>query len=130
VESEDLALPPVVRHHVGEHAQQVAAGGLGDKRRMIQGMHQFSQAGRPETVVPGKERLGNGLVGGLPRPDLHRINITARRKARKPWPPALPGEATDRWHSRSGMSGNPGCCDDEAIWASYADRECGFRSAW
>ena len=56
VESEDLALPPVVRRHVREHAQQVPAGGLGDKRRMIQGMNQFPQPGPPQTVVPGQER--------------------------------------------------------------------------
>ena len=80
VESEDLALPPVVRRHVGEHGQQAPAGGLGDKRRMIQGMNQLSQAGRPETVVPGKERLGSSPVGGLPLSDLHRTNITGREK--------------------------------------------------
>ena len=80
VESEDLTLPPVVRRHVREHAQQVSAGGLGDKRRMIQGMNQFPQPGPPETVVPGKKRLGSSLVGGLSRSDLHRINITAREK--------------------------------------------------
>jgi len=82
VESEDLALPPVARQHVREHAQQMSASGLGDKRRMIQGTNQFSQPGRPETVVPGKKRLGSSLVGGLPRSDLHRLNITAKRKAR------------------------------------------------
>jgi hypothetical protein len=55
----------------------MSVGGLGDKRRMIQGTNQFSQPGRPETVVPGKKRLGSSLVGGLPRSDLHRINIAA-----------------------------------------------------
>jgi hypothetical protein len=69
VQSENLALPPVVRRHVGEHAQQVAVGGLGDKRRVIQGMNQFSQPGRPETAVPGEKCAGSGLVGGLPRSD-------------------------------------------------------------
>ena len=53
-------------------------GGLGDKRRMIQGMNQFPQPGPPQTVVPGEKRLGRSLVGGLPRTDLHRINVTAR----------------------------------------------------
>ena len=52
-------------------------GGLGDKRRMVKGMDQFSQAGRAEAVMPGQERLGRGLVGGLPRADVHRINVTA-----------------------------------------------------
>jgi hypothetical protein len=55
----------------------VPAGGLGDKRRMIQGMNQFPQAGHPETVVPGKERLGSSLTGGLPLPDVHPDNVTA-----------------------------------------------------
>jgi hypothetical protein len=39
---------------------------------------QFSQPGCPEAVVPGEECLGRSLVGGLPRTDLHRINVTAR----------------------------------------------------
>ena len=34
---------------------------------MIQRAGQLSQAGHPETVVAGKELLGCGLVGGLPR---------------------------------------------------------------
>ena len=45
VQGENLALPPVRLRHVGEHAQQLPVGGLGDKRRMIQGMDQFPQAG-------------------------------------------------------------------------------------
>jgi hypothetical protein len=77
VQGEDLALLPVLPRHVREHAQQMPAGGLYDKRRMIQGMDQFPQPGHPETVVPGKKRLGRSLVGGLPRTDLHRINVTA-----------------------------------------------------
>jgi hypothetical protein len=28
--------------------------------------------------VPGEERLGRSLVGGLPRTDHHHINLTAR----------------------------------------------------
>ena len=44
---------------------------------MVKGMDQFSQAGRAEAVMPGQERLGRGLVGGLPRADVHRINVTA-----------------------------------------------------
>ena len=47
---------------------------------IIQGMNQFPQPGPPQTVVPGKKRLGSSPVGGLPRPDLHRINITTREK--------------------------------------------------
>ncbi len=43
-------------------------------------MDQFSQPGYPETVVPGQEHLGRSLVGGLPRTDLHRINVTAMEK--------------------------------------------------
>jgi len=78
VQGEDLALLPVLPRHVREHAQQLPAGRLGDKRRMIQGMDQFPQAGPPQTVVPGEERPGRSPVGGLPRTDLHRINLTAR----------------------------------------------------
>src|SRR6266568_705586 len=33
-----------------------------------------------DTVVPGKKRLGCSLVGGLPRTDLHRINVTPMKK--------------------------------------------------
>jgi hypothetical protein len=33
-------------------------------------------------VVPGEERPGRSLVGGLPRTDLHRINVTLARKTR------------------------------------------------
>ena len=44
-------------------------------------MDQFSQAGRAEAVMPGQERLGRGLVGGLPQADVHRINVTAEEKA-------------------------------------------------
>jgi hypothetical protein len=58
----------------------VAVGGLGDKRRVIQRMNQFSQPGPPETAVPGEKCAGSGLVGGLPRSDLHRINITVSEK--------------------------------------------------
>ena len=78
VQGEDLALLPVLPRHVREHAEQPPPGGLGDKRRMIQRVGQFSQPGPPEAVVPGQERLGRSLVGGLPRTDLHRINVTAR----------------------------------------------------
>jgi len=49
----------------------------GDQRRMVQGMDQFPQARRPETVVPGQERLGRSLVGGLPRTHLHRATLSA-----------------------------------------------------
>jgi hypothetical protein len=48
---------------------------------MVQGTDQFSQAGRPQAVVPGEERLGRRLVSGLPRTDLHRINVTAAQQA-------------------------------------------------
>ena len=34
----------------------------------------------------GKERLGRSQVGGLPRTDPHRINVTPARKARQPCP--------------------------------------------
>lgn len=77
VEGKDLTLLPVVPWHVREHAEQMAAGGLGDKRRMIQGMEQLPQAGHPETAVPGKKRLGRSLVCCLPRTDPHRTNIIA-----------------------------------------------------
>jgi hypothetical protein len=43
---------------------------------------QFSQAGYPETIMPDKKLLGRSLVGGLPRTDLHRINLTAMGQAR------------------------------------------------
>jgi hypothetical protein len=38
-------------------------------------------AGSPETVAPGGECPGRSLVSGLPRPDLHRINVTALAEA-------------------------------------------------
>jgi len=76
VQGENLALLSVAPWHVGEHAQQLPTRCLGDERRMVQGMDQFSQAGRPQAVVPGQERLGRRLVGGLPRTDPHRINVT------------------------------------------------------
>jgi hypothetical protein len=41
-------------------------------------MDQFLQPGHTQTVVPGQERPGRSLVSGLPRTDLHRINVTAR----------------------------------------------------
>ena len=37
----------------------------------------------------GKERLGRSQVGGLPRTDPHRINVTPGRKARQPCPQGL-----------------------------------------
>jgi hypothetical protein len=43
---------------------------------MVQRIDQFPQAGYPQTVVPGQERAGRSLVGGLPRTDLHCINLT------------------------------------------------------
>ena len=42
VQGENLALRPVAPWHIGEHAQQLPADGLGDERRMIEGMDQFS----------------------------------------------------------------------------------------
>jgi hypothetical protein len=83
VEGENLALLPVLSRHVREHAGQLPVGSLGDKRRMIQRVDQFSQAGHPETAMPGKKRLGRRLVGGLPRANLHRITVTAREKGAK-----------------------------------------------
>jgi hypothetical protein len=80
VEGEDLALLPVLPRHVREHAEQSPPGGLDDKRRMIQRAGQFSQAGHPETVVAGKKLLGRSLIGGVPRTDLHRINVTAMKQ--------------------------------------------------
>ena len=80
VKGENLALPPVLPRHVREHAQQLPVGGLGDKSRIIQGMDQFPQTRHPETVVPGKKRLGRRLVGGLPRTNVHRTNVTAMEK--------------------------------------------------
>jgi len=82
VQGENLALPPVLPRHVCEHAQQLPLGGLGDQRRMIQRIDQFSQPGHPHTVVPGEERPGRRLADGLPRTDLHRINVTLARKTR------------------------------------------------
>jgi hypothetical protein len=77
VEGEDLALPPVPPRHIREHAEQSPPGGLGDKRRMIQRADEFSQAGHPQTVVPGKKLLGRRLVGGHPRTNVHRTNVTS-----------------------------------------------------
>ena len=82
VEGQDLALLPVLPRHVREHAEQLSLDGLSDKCRMIQRADQFSQAGYPETIMPDKKLLGRSLVGGLPRTDLHRINLTAMGQAR------------------------------------------------
>jgi hypothetical protein len=78
VQGESLALPPVLPRHVRNHPRQLPADGLGDPCRIVQGMDQFLQPGRTQTVVPGQERPGRSLVSGLPRTDLHRINVTAR----------------------------------------------------
>ena len=80
VEGENLALLPALPRHVGEHPQQPLIITLGDKCRMIQGVNQFAQPGHPEAVVPGKERLGHSPVGGLPRTNLHQMNVTAKQK--------------------------------------------------
>ena len=80
VKGENLALAPVLPRHVREHAQQSPFGGLDDKSRIIQGMDQFSQARYPETIVPGKKRLDRRLVGGLPRTNDHRAQLTAVEK--------------------------------------------------
>jgi hypothetical protein len=56
--------------------------------------------------VPGKKRLSSGLVGGLPRPDLHRINITAREKGIIVLLASTSGIGDGRRHSRSGMTGH------------------------
>jgi len=73
VEGENLALPPVLSRHIRERAQQSSACGLGDKRRVIQGMNQFPQPGRSQIVVPGRN-VCRHLVGGLPRTNPHCIN--------------------------------------------------------
>jgi hypothetical protein len=70
---------------------------------MIQGMNQFSQPGHPETAVPDKKRLGSGLVGGLPRSDLHRINITVSEKGTIVLSASTSGAGDGRRRSRSGM---------------------------
>ena len=82
VQGENLALLSVAPWHVGEHAQQLPTRCLGDERRMVQGMDQFSQAGRPQAVVPGQERLGRRLVGGLPAdgPSPHQRNHHGARR--------------------------------------------------
>jgi len=72
---------------------------------MIQRMDQFLQAGPPQTVVPGKERPGRNLVGGLPRTNLHRINVTATEQGTKA---RCPGDSSYRLrrlarHSPRGM---------------------------
>jgi hypothetical protein len=71
VQGEDLALPPVLPRQVREHTQQLPADALGDQRRMVQGMGQFSQPGHPDTLVPGQERPGRSLIGGLPSMNLY-----------------------------------------------------------
>jgi hypothetical protein len=77
MEGENLALLPVPLRRVREHPQQMSVGGLGDKRRMVEGMDQFPKAGRTDAVVPGQERLDRSMVGDLPRTDIHRITVTA-----------------------------------------------------
>jgi hypothetical protein len=47
---------------------------------MVEGMEEFPKAGHPGTVVLGEERLGSRMVGGFPRTDLHRINVTVAGK--------------------------------------------------
>ena len=39
-----------------------------------------ARTGYPKTVVPGKKLPGRRLVGGLPRTDLHHINVAAKGK--------------------------------------------------
>ena len=73
-----LIQPVADRRVRPKEVEALPAGRLGDKRRMIHRVDQFSQAGPPQAVVPGEERLGRSLVGGLPRTDHHRINVTAR----------------------------------------------------
>lgn len=43
-------------------------------------MDQLTQTRHPETVVPGKKRRDCRLVGGLPRTNVHRTNLTATEK--------------------------------------------------
>ena len=43
-------------------------------------MDQFPQPGYPKMTVPGKKLPGRRLVGGLPRTDLHPINVAAWSK--------------------------------------------------
>jgi hypothetical protein len=71
-------------------------------------MDQFPQTRHPETVVPGKKRLGRRLVGGLSRTNVHRTNLTAMEKRAL----ALPFRQESRYRlrrlaklSRSGMTG-------------------------
>ena len=109
VKGENLALPPVLFRHVRQHAQQLPVIGLGNKSRIIQGMGQFPQARHPETVVPGKKRLGRRLVDGLPRTNVHRTNVTAREKSAI----ALPFRQEARYRLRRlakpSHSGSCGC---------------------
>jgi hypothetical protein len=77
VEGKDLALLPVPPGHIREHPQQAPVRGLGDNRRMVEGMEEFPEAGHPDAAVPGEERLGSRLVSGFPRADVHCINLTS-----------------------------------------------------
>jgi hypothetical protein len=60
--------------------QCASADGLGDKSRIIQGMDHFPQSRHPEAVVPSKKLPGRRLVGGHPRTNVHRTNVTAMEK--------------------------------------------------
>ena len=100
VKGENLALPPVLRRHIREHAQQLPVGGRGDKGRIIQRMDHLPQPGHPQTAVLGKKRLGRRLVGGLPRTNVHRSNVAVMEK-RANSPAAPTGE------SRYGRGSSP-----------------------
>jgi hypothetical protein len=65
--------------HVGEHSQQVPVSIVDNRRRIVLGMDQVSPTGHVGTAMPGKERLGHRLVGGLSRMDPHRISLLGPR---------------------------------------------------
>src|SRR6516164_2406682 len=79
VQGENLALLPALLRNIGEHPQQPPVVVLGQQRRIIQRVEELPQASPAGVVVPGEERPGSFLIGGLPRTNLHRITVTAPR---------------------------------------------------
>jgi hypothetical protein len=77
VKGQDLALLPAPVGHIGEHSQQVPVHVLGDKRRIVLRMDQLHQTGHTRAAMPGQERLGSRLVGGLSQTDPARTSLLA-----------------------------------------------------
>ena len=103
VQGKNLALPPVLPRHVRKHPRQLPVGGLGNKRRIVQGVDQFPQPGprrllcrarnarpqpgqRPPADGPSphqRNRQGEGAIALLSRRDTRcRLRRLAERAPR------------------------------------------------